>query len=164
MVLVGVVPGLDEAVAHGVGGSLVGAEVVKVESSAREGVLNMVNDRPLDRVRVRALVSAHQLPKLVFALFLFAELGAVQLMIGSLIVFLELELRVLALDRRILGFNFFFLLDLLRFRLLGCLLDRLGLGDLGLDVNDLLLFGANIDVFGETIFIFGDSFYFGFGF
>jgi len=64
VVLLGVVPSFDQAVAHRVAGGLVSAIVVEVESGASERVLHVVYDRALNGSLVVADVRAHQLPDL----------------------------------------------------------------------------------------------------
>lgn len=48
MVLLGVVPCLDQTIANRVASGLVGAEIVEVESRPSERVLNMVYDGALN--------------------------------------------------------------------------------------------------------------------
>ena len=44
MELLGVIPGLDQAVANGVGSSLISTLIVKVEASASQSVLDVIDD------------------------------------------------------------------------------------------------------------------------
>ena len=78
MELLGVIPGLDKAVTNREGGSLVGSHVVKVEAGASQSVLDVVDDAALDGALVGADVGVHELPHLLLAGGLRAELGPVQ--------------------------------------------------------------------------------------
>lgn len=49
MILLGVVPRLDQSVAHRVRSSLEGAEVIEIEAGAGKGVLHMVYNGSLNR-------------------------------------------------------------------------------------------------------------------
>jgi len=92
VVLLSVVPGFEEAVAHRVTGSLVCTLVVKVKTSASKGILNMIDDGTLDRILILANVRAHQRPHLLIcALLNCFELRTVQdLLFGTR--FLQVEL------------------------------------------------------------------------
>ena len=102
MVLLGVVPGLDQAIAHRVCGSLVSTLVIEIEACAGQSVLDVVDDRALDAALISADVRAHQLPELLlaFSAFLGTELRPVQgrgLLL--LIALCHIESRVFPLDR-----------------------------------------------------------------
>ena len=68
VVLLGVVPRLDESISDGVSSSLISTEVVKVESGSSQGVLNMVDDLSLDGLFVVSKVRLHELPHLLSSL------------------------------------------------------------------------------------------------
>lgn len=63
-----VVPGLEESVTNGEGGSLVSTKVVEVETGASKSVLDVVHDLLLDVLLAGGKVSAHELPHLFLTL------------------------------------------------------------------------------------------------
>ena len=75
----GVIPGLDQSIAHRVGCSLVCSEIVEVEPCPCESVLNVVDDRSLNRALISADVSVHEIPQLVllFSGLLFSILETI---------------------------------------------------------------------------------------
>lgn len=89
----GIVPRLDKTISDSESSSLVGAEIVEVETSSSKGVLDVVDDLPLDRGLVALHVSGHQLPHFFFGAFLvgftIVELGSVKIRIRGL----QFELR-----------------------------------------------------------------------
>ena len=70
MELLGVVPGLDQAITHRVRRRLVSAFVVEVKASPGESVLYMVDDGPLDGTLIGANIRSHKLPHLLLLLTL----------------------------------------------------------------------------------------------
>ena len=58
-ILISIIPSFDESILDRVGSSLVCIEVVEVESSAAESVLDVVHDWSLDRLVVMPDVRAH---------------------------------------------------------------------------------------------------------
>lgn len=68
VVLLGVIPRLNQSIPNREGCSLVRRKVVEVEASASEGVLDVVDNLALNALAVGAHVRAHQLPHLVCAL------------------------------------------------------------------------------------------------
>ena len=64
VILLGVVPCFEQAVAHRVCCGLISSHVVEVESGARQSVLDVIDDGSLDGLLVGANVGAHQLPHL----------------------------------------------------------------------------------------------------
>ena len=75
----GVIPGLDQSIAHRVGCSLVCSEIVEVEPCPCESVLNVIDDGSLDGALISANVSVHEIPQLVLLLsgLLFSVLETV---------------------------------------------------------------------------------------
>ena len=75
----GVIPRLNQPIAHRVGCSLVCSEIVEVEPCSCESVLNVIDDWPLDRALISANVSVHEIPQLVllFSGLLFSVLKTV---------------------------------------------------------------------------------------
>ena len=55
----GIVPRLDKTISDSESSSLVGAEIVEVETSSSKGVLDVVDDLPLDGGLVALHVSGH---------------------------------------------------------------------------------------------------------
>lgn len=104
MKLLRVVPGFDQTVTHRIRRRLVRSKIVEVESRSGQSVLNMVDDRSLDRARVRALICVHEFPHFVLlfgvSLLFSAELRPVQVVLlpsTFLITFaLETNARVLS--------------------------------------------------------------------
>jgi hypothetical protein len=68
MILLSIIPGLNESISNGVGTGLICAEVVEIESSSSKGVFNMVNDLSLNRLSVVTKVGLHELPHLFSSL------------------------------------------------------------------------------------------------
>mmetsp|Transcript_101606 Transcript_101606/g.140414 ORF Transcript_101606/g.140414 Transcript_101606/m.140414 type:complete len:202 (+) Transcript_101606:1511-2116(+) len=62
---VSIIPRLDQAISDGVGSGLVSTELIEVETSTCQGVLNVVDDLTLDGLVVGAKIGAHELPHLI---------------------------------------------------------------------------------------------------
>mmetsp|Transcript_13500 Transcript_13500/g.35937 ORF Transcript_13500/g.35937 Transcript_13500/m.35937 type:complete len:419 (-) Transcript_13500:13-1269(-) len=77
-VVLGVVPRLDEAVADGVGGGLVGAEGVEVVAGAGESVLNVGDDLLLDGEDVAGEVLRHEPREELVALLVVGRGGTLR--------------------------------------------------------------------------------------
>ena len=65
MVSVSVVPGFNQSVAHRTGSCLIGSEVIEVEPRSCKSVLNMIDNRSLDRTLICADVAFHEVPQLL---------------------------------------------------------------------------------------------------
>ena len=83
MELLGIVPRLEESIPDGERAGLVSSEVVEVETSSGQGVLDVVDDRSLDRLDIISKISAHELPHLL----------------STLLVLIVLELRLVVAER-----------------------------------------------------------------
>lgn len=68
MVLLGIVPGLEESISHGQCSGLISSEIIEIESSSSKGVFNMVNDLSLNRLSVVTEIGLHELPHLLSSL------------------------------------------------------------------------------------------------
>ena len=75
--LLGIVPGFNESISDCHRSSLIGTEIVEVESGSSEGVLNMIDDLSLNRLPVVSEIRFHQLPHLLISLLhvVIFELG-----------------------------------------------------------------------------------------
>ena len=68
MVLLRIIPRLEESISDSIGRGLVSTKVIEIESSTRQRVLNVVHDLPLDGCPVSTKIRAHELPHLIRAL------------------------------------------------------------------------------------------------
>ena len=100
MVLLCVIPCLDETISHRVRGSLVGTKVIEVEPSPSKGVLDVVHDGALDTPLVRSNVGFHHGPYFLLTLgSILAEFGSEEFFICVVLgIFLHEITRILSLD------------------------------------------------------------------
>ena len=64
-VLVSIIQLLDQAISHRVSCSLVGVEVLEVETSQAQCVLNVIHDLLLDRSAVSSEIGTHEVPEVL---------------------------------------------------------------------------------------------------
>ena len=76
--LLSVVPGLDQSIAHGVCSGLISTLVVEIEPGSRQSILDVVDDRSLNRTLVTTDVRAHELPHFLLTIDWLAELRSVE--------------------------------------------------------------------------------------
>ena len=146
MILLGVIPSLNQTISHGESSSLVGTKIVEAESCSSKSVLDVVDNGSLDASLVGSDVGVHHGPEfLLSSLASLAKLWSEEFLLrASDFLLLEHDARVPSLEARALGGCWIHLL-LLLFDHGGCsgLHDSLsGLVDLAVLSLDLLLLGS----------------------
>jgi len=78
--LLSIVPGFNESISDGQSCSLIGTEIIEVESGSSKGIFNMIDDLSLNRLLVVTEIRFHQLPHLLvsFLHIVILELGSIQ--------------------------------------------------------------------------------------
>ena len=105
MILLGVVPSLDQAIAHRVRRGLVSTSVIEIKASSSKSVLDMIYNGSLDGALITSNVRAHKRPHLLLTLRgWLAKLRSVErlcliLAVALGLLFGHIEARVLAHNR-----------------------------------------------------------------
>jgi hypothetical protein len=75
--LLSIVPGFNESISDGQSASLIGTEIIEVESGSSEGIFDVINNLSLNGLLVVTEIRLHQLPHLLVSLLhiVVLELG-----------------------------------------------------------------------------------------
>lgn len=78
--LLSIVPGFNESISDGQSASLIGTEIIEVESGSSEGIFDVINNLSLNGLLVVTEIRLHQLPHLLVSLLhiVVLELGSIQ--------------------------------------------------------------------------------------